>query len=114
MLREVVDQNCVGGISCASARAAGVDFQACLIDRSSISPFRINHLRAVWNSIAQNLPSRIFDSTTSTSQLLSGHAFDIVNTNCVRPSNVARSLTAVWSRRFSDDAIRWLEPIHVN
>jgi hypothetical protein len=41
-------------------------FQACSIDRSDISPFRINHLRAVWNSIAQNLPSRIFDSTTST------------------------------------------------
>src|SRR5438045_6336628 len=45
MLREVVDRECLGGISCASARAAGVNFQACLIDRSSISPFRINNLR---------------------------------------------------------------------
>src|SRR3954451_10213516 len=32
-------------------------FQACSIDHSDISPFRINHLRAVWNSVAQNLPS---------------------------------------------------------
>jgi len=32
-------------------------FQACLIDRSSISPFRINHLRTVWESLAQNAPS---------------------------------------------------------
>jgi hypothetical protein len=29
-------------------------FQAHLIDRSSISPFKINRLRAVWNSVAQN------------------------------------------------------------
>ena len=59
MLPEVVDRKCVGGISCASARAAGVNFQACLIDRSSISPFRINDLRTAWNSVAQNPPSRI-------------------------------------------------------
>ena len=32
-------------------------FQACSIDHSDISPFRINHLRAVWNSVAQNAPS---------------------------------------------------------
>ena len=32
-------------------------FQACSIDHSDISPFRINHLRAVWNSVAQNPPS---------------------------------------------------------
>jgi hypothetical protein len=38
LLWEVVDRKCVGGISCVSARAAGVNFQACLIDRSSISP----------------------------------------------------------------------------
>ena len=38
LLREVVDRNCVGGIWCASARAKGSNFQACLIDRSSISP----------------------------------------------------------------------------
>src|SRR5213079_1893219 len=32
-------------------------FQACSIDHSDISPFRINHLRAVRNSVAQNPPS---------------------------------------------------------
>jgi hypothetical protein len=38
LLREVVDQKCVGGVCCASARVKRSDFQACLIDRSSISP----------------------------------------------------------------------------
>src|SRR5438045_1961975 len=32
-------------------------FQACAFNHSAISPFRINHLRAVWNSVAQNPPS---------------------------------------------------------
>src|SRR5437764_10389080 len=32
-------------------------FQACSFNHSDISPFRIKHLRAVWNSVAQNLPS---------------------------------------------------------
>ena len=36
---------------------AGFVFQACSIDHSDISPFRINHLRAVWNSVTQNPPS---------------------------------------------------------
>ena len=29
-------------------------FQACSFDHSNISPFRINHLRAVWHSVARN------------------------------------------------------------
>ena len=45
MLRKSLIRNCVGGIWYSSARASGVNFQACLIDRSSISPFRINNLR---------------------------------------------------------------------
>jgi hypothetical protein len=57
LLREGVDRKCVGEIWCASARANGINFQACLIDRSSISPFRIKHLRTVWDSLAQNAPS---------------------------------------------------------
>jgi len=47
MLREVVDRNCVGGIWCALARAAGVYFQACAFNHSAISPFRIKDLRAL-------------------------------------------------------------------
>ena len=31
-------------------------FQACSFNHSDISPFRINHLRAVWNSVTQNPP----------------------------------------------------------
>ena len=31
-------------------------FQACSFNHSDISPFRINHLQAVWNSVAQNPP----------------------------------------------------------
>jgi hypothetical protein len=63
LLRELVDRECVGEIQCASARAAGVNFQACSIEHSDISSFRINELRLVRNRIAQNLPSRISDST---------------------------------------------------
>ena len=40
-------------------RLASFVFQACSIDHSDISPFRINDLRAAWNSVAQNPPSRI-------------------------------------------------------
>ena len=38
-------------------------FQACSIDHSDISPFKINDLRAAWIRIAQNPPSRISDLT---------------------------------------------------
>ena len=38
MLREVVDQECVGGIWCASARVSGINFQACSFNHSDISP----------------------------------------------------------------------------
>src|SRR6476469_10397357 len=40
-----------------SMQLAGIVFQACSIDHSDISPFKINDLRAVWNSVAQNPPS---------------------------------------------------------
>jgi len=38
-----------------SMRLAGVVFQACSFNHSDISPFKINDLRAAWNSVAQNL-----------------------------------------------------------
>src|SRR6187397_48779 len=47
MLREVLDGTCVGGIWCASARASGINFQACAFNHSAISPFRIKHLRTL-------------------------------------------------------------------
>jgi hypothetical protein len=60
LLREVVDRNYVGGIRCASARAAGVNFQACSFNHSDISPFEQNQQfsgsnRAASNSIACRL-----------------------------------------------------------
>jgi hypothetical protein len=39
-------------------------FQACSFNHSDISPFRINELQEVWNSVAQNLPSRTSDPTS--------------------------------------------------
>jgi hypothetical protein len=38
-LREVVDENCVDAIWCASARASGTNFQACSFNHSDISPY---------------------------------------------------------------------------
>ena len=40
-----------------SVSVAGFVFQACSIDHSDISPFRINELRSVWTSLSQNPPS---------------------------------------------------------
>src|SRR6185295_13513589 len=53
LLREVVDRECVGAVQCASARARGINFQACSIDHSDISPLRIKHLRTARNSVTQ-------------------------------------------------------------
>jgi hypothetical protein len=38
LLREVLDRECVGAIWCASARAEGINFQACSFNHSDISP----------------------------------------------------------------------------
>ena len=46
MLGQIVDRKCVGGIWCASARARGINFQACSFNHSDISPFRISYLRS--------------------------------------------------------------------
>jgi hypothetical protein len=67
MLREVVDGDCVDAIWCASARASGINFQACSFNPSDISPLRINDLR---------------------SRAERDHG------NCDKSSNVSRSLTA--------------------
>src|SRR5213079_2078712 len=75
-------------------------FQACSIDHSDISPFRINDLRSVWNSLAQNLPSRISDSACPVVPIVCKHAQRDENRNCVRPSNLTRSLTAILLRRW--------------
>jgi hypothetical protein len=96
MLREVVDRECVGGILCASARVGGVNFQACSIDHSDISPFRINDLRAAWTRIAQNPSSRTSDFTSRLLPITCGDAYASSRSNCVRPSNVDRSLTAIF------------------
>ena len=99
MLRKLLIGNCVGTFRCASARAGGVDFQACSIDHSDISPFKINDLRAVWSSVAQNLASRVFDLGSPVLSGVCRHRRGDANRNCVRPSNVVRSLAAIWLSR---------------
>ena len=96
---EVVDRNCVGGFWCASARAGGIDFQACSIDHSDISPFRINDLRAARNSVAQNPPSNLPNPRSLTESTICERRERRVVANCVRPLNVARSPTAILLRR---------------
>ena len=95
MLRKSLIRNRVGGIWCASARATGVDFQACSIDHSDISPFRINHLRAVWNGVAENPPSNPSVQRFGLDSVTCERADIESRANCVRPSNVARSLTEI-------------------
>jgi len=80
-------------------------FQACSFNHSDISPFdslrslrtgrfRINELRSVRNSVAQNSPSNRavrrcdFDSAVYRRALWHPE-------NCVRPPNVIRSLTVI-------------------
>ena len=93
MLREVVDRECVGAFQCASARTNGINFQACSIDHSDISPFRINDLRTVRNSVAQNPPSNRTVPRCCLYSGVCGRAEIRLRGNCVRPLNVRRSLT---------------------
>jgi hypothetical protein len=53
-------------------------------------------LRTVWNSVAQNPPSRISDSTCPLVPIVCRRARFNESANCVRPSNVARSLTVIY------------------
>ena len=36
LLREVVDRECVGAVQCASARARGINFQACSFKKAAV------------------------------------------------------------------------------
>src|SRR5262245_54864138 len=45
--------------------------------------FRINELRAAWNRLAQNLPSRIFDSSSSAAPIAYETQCESLNANCV-------------------------------
>jgi hypothetical protein len=81
---------------CCSVDLTRIAFQACSIDHSDISPFRINDLRAVRNSVAQNPPSRISDSICPLVPIVCRRARFNESANCVRPSNVARSLTEIY------------------
>jgi hypothetical protein len=95
LFREVVDRECVGGgFRCASARASGINFQACLIGRSSISAFRINDLRTAWDSASQNPPSNAVVCNGRLYSASCGAAARNRRRNCVRPPEVIRSVTA--------------------
>jgi len=74
---------------------SGVDFQACSFNHSDISPFRINELRAVWNSVAQNPPSRPITYGDFLSDVTSERVIRIgrssVSSGGVRPAAQSRS-----------------------
>ena len=60
VVAEVLGEKCVGECRCASARASGINFQACAFNHSAISPFSVNDLQAVGDQMianAQQLPS---------------------------------------------------------
>ncbi len=73
---------------------AGVVFQACSIDHSDISPFRINDLRTVRNSVAKNPSNPGFLDAIWFQQFAARCSSNRLR-NCVRPSRVVRSLTAI-------------------
>jgi len=57
-----------------SMQLAGVVFQACSIDHSDISPFRIDDLRAARNSLSQNPPSNRTVPRCDLHSAVCGHA----------------------------------------
>jgi hypothetical protein len=59
-------------------------------------------LRAVRNRIAQNAPSRISDLACPVVPIVCKQAGRDESPNCVRPSNLARSLTPIWLSRRCD------------
>ena len=62
-------------------RLTRVAFQACSIDHSDISPFRINDLRAARIRISQNPPSRVSDFTCRMVPIGYGDAREVVDRN---------------------------------
>ena len=85
LLREVVDQNCVGRISYASARVSGIYFQACSFNHSDISP----HARGAPPPLAH--PQALLRVLRINGLRATQSA---VSKNCVRPLNLAQSLAA--------------------
>ena len=78
-----------------SVSVAGFAFQACSIDHSDISPFRIKHLRVVWNSVAQNPPSNRCDSISDLRSVSCERARTNRSRKLCQTSNVFESLTAL-------------------
>src|SRR5262245_30621000 len=76
------------------ARPESISKRARSITPTSLR-FRINEFRAALTSVAQNPPSRISGLTFRVLSIGCGDACDLVKSNCVRPSNVVRSRTAI-------------------
>jgi hypothetical protein len=83
------------------ARRESISKRAPSTTRTSLR-FRINDLRAVWNRIAQNLPSRISDSRCRVLPTRYASADNRIESNCVRPLNVVGSLTAIFESKRID------------
>jgi len=74
---------------------AGLDFQACSIDQSDISPFKINDLRAVWIDYRKTLLQILLFWDAICIQRFADVPKHDQRGNCVRPFNVVGSLTAI-------------------
>ena len=80
------------------ARGASISKRAPSTTRTSLR-FRINELRAVLNSVAQNAPSNLIVQRCDLKSAVCSEAGSFRRRNCVRPSNLLRSLTAILLRR---------------
>ena len=81
------------------ARAESISKRAPSTTRTSLR-FRINDLRAVQNSVAQNPPSNRTVQRSDLHSGVCGRAQIDRRRNCVRPRNVLRSLTAIWLSQY--------------
>src|SRR5262245_10029600 len=80
------------------ARAESL-FQACSIDHSDLSPLQIIELRAVRNGLRKAFLQILTLRQFLNGQWVANHSSDVDRGNCVRPSNLLRSLTSISLRR---------------
>ena len=85
-------KNVLRGVSTWLERFA---FQACSFNHSDISPFRINKLRAVATNYRTRRSNSGIVRPSRSYSTISRVRRSIVETNCVTPHNLVRSLTAI-------------------
>ena len=83
-------------------------FQACSIDHSDISPFKINHLRAIWNSVTQNPPSKAAVRRCGLDSAVYRRGSSWHQSKLCKTSYVAKSLTVIVIVRHATSPHVWL------